>query len=135
LEHQTKAVHVWDTKNGQSRVIPLTRRADDALEGWLESKPLTKDQIESRWRTMRRHLGYTSDRQFVIHTLRHTCCTRLIRAGMEIRRVMMWMGHKDINTTLRYTHLCPSDLLPLAAALEQPLEVPVALEQNVVTVS
>jgi integrase len=37
------------------------------------------------------------------HDLRHTFGTRMI-AKAEVRRVQEWMGHADIQTTLRYLH-------------------------------
>ena len=34
--------------------------------------------------------------------IRHTCCTRLVEAGVDIKSVQYFMGHKDIKTTLTY---------------------------------
>lgn len=97
-----------DTKAGTTRTIPLTSAAYRALEAWDEA-PLDKDRVEYLWARMRRAV-FPGDPDAVIHALRHTCCTNLIRAGFDVRRVMMWMGHRDINTTLGYTHLLPGDL-------------------------
>ncbi len=36
------------------------------------------------------------------HSLRKTCCSNLIRAGVEPKAVQLWMGHKDISTTMKY---------------------------------
>ncbi len=41
------------------------------------------------------------------YTLRHTCCTRMIRAGVPIYTVKEWMGHNSIETTLKYAHFSP----------------------------
>lgn len=38
------------------------------------------------------------------HTLRHTCATRLLDAGIDIYSVKQHLGHSDINTTARYLH-------------------------------
>ena len=40
------------------------------------------------------------------HDLRHTFGTRMI-AKADIRRVQEWMGHADIQTTMRYLHYVP----------------------------
>jgi len=40
------------------------------------------------------------------HDLRHTFGTRMI-AKADIRRVQEWMGHADIQTTMRYLHYAP----------------------------
>ena len=40
------------------------------------------------------------------HDLRHTFGTRMI-AKADIRRVQEWMGHADVQTTMRYLHYVP----------------------------
>jgi integrase len=45
-------------------------------------------------------------RQLRFHDLRHTFGTRTI-AKADIRRVQEWMGHADIQTTMRYLHYAP----------------------------
>jgi integrase len=40
------------------------------------------------------------------HDLRHTFGTRMI-ARADIRRVQEWMGHADIQTTVKYLHYAP----------------------------
>ncbi len=40
------------------------------------------------------------------HDLRHTFGTRMI-AKADIRRVQEWMGHADVQTTMRYLHYAP----------------------------
>ena len=39
------------------------------------------------------------------HDLRHTFASRLVMAGVPLRAVQMLLGHKRIETTLRYSHL------------------------------
>lgn len=38
-------------------------------------------------------------RHFSVHNCRHTCCTRLCEAGMDLVAIRDWMGHSDINVT------------------------------------
>jgi integrase len=40
------------------------------------------------------------------HDLRHTFGTRMI-AKADVRRVQEWMGHADIQTTMKYLHYAP----------------------------
>jgi integrase len=40
------------------------------------------------------------------HDLRHTFGTRMI-AKADIRRVQEWMGHADVQTTMKYLHYAP----------------------------
>lgn len=45
------------------------------------------------------------DIDFNFHDLRHTFCSNLIQSGMDISVVRMIMGHENISTTQKYTHL------------------------------
>ena len=62
-------------------------------------------------------MGLLEDDQFVPHMLRHTCASRLVSKGIQLPQVMLWMGHRNIQTTMRYSHLAPKDLDGAAKAL------------------
>jgi len=44
-------------------------------------------------------------RRFRWHVLEHTFASRLVMSGVPLRVVQIVMGHKRIETTLRYSHL------------------------------
>jgi integrase len=54
-----------------------------------------------------------------IHTLRHTCASRLFRNGWNAKQVQMLLGHHSPAFTLAaYVHLMPDDLpKPVSAQL------------------
>lgn len=105
-------------KGSTNTVVPLV---GPAAEGWKTACRLSNhdrpfgDALPRRtfyghWWQLKAHLGLNDNEAFVPHILRHTCCTRLVKAGVPLPKVMKWMGHKNINTTMGYSHLIPKDL-------------------------
>ena len=52
------------------------------------------------------------------HTLRHTAASRRVMAGVDLVSVQKFMGHPNIETTLRYAHLSPDRLRDAVASLD-----------------
>ncbi|MFN4278045.1 MAG: tyrosine-type recombinase/integrase [Ferrovibrio sp.] len=118
-----RVVTFWDTKSGKPRSVPLTVRALAALQRRAAVNPgqpfdQSRHTLQHRWERVRGLLP-KAQKDVTIHTLRHTCCSRLVQRGVDLRRVQRWMGHKSITTTLRYAHLAPEDLNVCADVLEQ----------------
>jgi integrase/recombinase XerD len=44
------------------------------------------------------------------HHLRHTFATHYLRAGGDIVRLSLILGHTEVSTTMRYLHLLTEDL-------------------------
>lgn len=111
------------TKNGETRRIPLVEPAKAAWDVICRMSELdqpfeiARGTFRDHWERLRAHFDATEDRNFVPHMLRHTCASRLVMAGVGLPQVMKWMGHKSIQTTLRYAHLAPKDLDVAAKAL------------------
>lgn len=98
-------ITLHDTKNGTSRAVPLTERAQARLPhvpNW------TAMQAIGRFSRLRDACGLPD---VTLHTLRHTCASRLVQGGMDLYRVKEWLGHSSITVTQRYAHLSPSNLM------------------------
>ncbi|MDH5667209.1 MAG: site-specific integrase [Nitrospira sp.] len=111
-------ITVWQTKNGKPRTVPMSDRVKPILEHRRMLYPIgplfpgmDNYRFERTWDRMRTILGFSEDVQFVPYALRHTCASRLVQRGVNLRVVQEWMGHKTITVTQRYAHLSPTDLL------------------------
>ncbi|WP_109798658.1 tyrosine-type recombinase/integrase [Novosphingobium meiothermophilum] len=123
----------YRTKNDKPRSVPLTGAARAALEGLKDDLgmvrlkddrgnirekpvyfPISNGTAWYMWENIRedmKPLGFNVD-DVTLHTMRHTCLTRLAQGGMQLLQLMLWAGHQDPKvTTSRYLHFRPSDLL------------------------
>lgn len=96
------------TKNDEGRGIPMTDRVKSIL-GTLahdsEAFPTLNKNKACKAMQDFREAHYIEDPEWVLHTCRHTCATRLLEAGVDIYTVKEWLGHKSIETTLRYAKM------------------------------
>jgi len=123
VDQDQEVVRLWETKNGQARSIPVTQRAMEALlrqqgNHGVRVFTFTQNAFNKVWQKARKIMGMLNDPHFVPHMLRHTCASRLIQRGVELRVVKEWMGHTSIQTTLRYAHLSPKSLFEARKVLE-----------------
>jgi integrase len=122
---QTDRVSFWLTKSGRSRTIPLTVRAKKSVEAVREKRlkgpfaTLTGPRFRAVWNEAKAEVGLGDDTQVVPHILRHTCASRLVQGGIDIRRVQMWLGHQTLQMTMRYAHLATNDLDSCVVVLER----------------
>jgi len=105
-----------DTKNGSSRTVPLTERARYACQLRHTQGPFFGQTVH----TLRHAFDQAKSRAGLEpglspHALRHTCATRLVSRGVSLPVVQRWLGHKDIQTTMRYEH---ADMSALERAVE-----------------
>jgi integrase/recombinase XerD len=111
-------------KGGKERLVPLGRRAREALRTWLErGRPESLGPRESAyvfpgrggghlsrvtlWRIVkRRALEADLDPAGLSpHTLRHSFATHLLEGGADLRHVQEMLGHASVATTQIYTHV------------------------------
>lgn len=82
----------------------------------MDSGELVKpDYVDRTFSSILKTNGF---RHIRLHDLRHSCATLLLRNGVPLSEIQKWLGHSNIITTQRYSHLDYSDKTIPANMLE-----------------
>jgi site-specific recombinase XerD len=116
LDLGAAAMSVWG-KGSKQRRVPLSQPAILALRAWLvvRQEVVAPDAGAALFgnerghaltpRDVRRIVDRRSPRPTHPHALRHTFATHLLDGGADLRAVQELLGHADVSTTQRYTHV------------------------------
>jgi integrase/recombinase XerD len=110
-------------KGRKQRITPLTKSAVAVLRSWLgerntqlgdfvfttrTGRMLSRDALEHR---LAECIARASSKcpslvkkRVTLHVLRHTAAMRLLRAGVDLSVIALWLGHEQIETTQVYLH-------------------------------
>lgn len=127
IDSRRMMVHIKDGKGKRDRIVPLPKATLHILRahykthrnpnfvfpapgrgGVNEAKstiPLPDSSVQTVLKKALREAGIIKN--VSVHNLRHSYATHLLEAGIDIRIIQKYLGHKSITATMIYTHLTP----------------------------
>ncbi len=110
-----KPEHGFRPKDWEEREVPIPDRLVRSLKQWAKSRNGSRFVFSTRNGTPRKHrtqllelckaiaqrAGLDRD-DFLLHKFRATFATKHLQAGVDLRTVQMWLGLRDLESTMRY---------------------------------
>jgi len=121
IDSSRMVLYVRRGKRGKDRYVPLPQPTLRLLRAywvthrhpvWLfpggggvstAIKPLDSRGVQKAFRAALAESGI--NKAATVRTLRHSWATHLLEAGINLRLIQVWLGHKSLSTTAIYTHL------------------------------
>jgi site-specific recombinase XerD len=146
IDSARMVLHVRCAKGRKDRLVPLSavllsllrdywrqqRPADWLFPGQRPGTHISQGQVQRLCHRVVLAAGIT--KKASMHTLRHSYATHLLEQGTDLATLQKLLGHNQVSTTLRYTHVQQSHLqrtpspldtlLPLPKAGSQPCAIP-----------
>jgi len=114
----------WSPKGGE-RKVPMNNRVQQILKelpktnNWVfSSRTGSRVKHYLVWQTFKKACQKAEIDNVSLHTLRHTFASHLVMARVDLATVSKLLGHKDISTTMIYSHLSPDHLTQAVERLE-----------------
>ena len=136
--HPTPTVRVLG-KGRRERSLPLWNQTADDLRAWCavrgvvrvpelflnaQGRMMTREGFAYLLRKYVRSAAHTcpslAGQQVSPHVLRHTCAMMILQATGDLRKVSLWLGHADMQTTEVYLRADPTDKLEAIEAVMPP---------------
>jgi integrase len=120
IDFDRKRIFLSQTKNGSNREVPMNKTVLAVLTDLRASQESKESESLHVFHATKCDKQLKNPREWFEtalveakienlrwHDLRHTFCSRLVMAGVNLRTVMELAGHKTIQMTTRYAHLAP----------------------------
>jgi len=126
-------------KGRRERCLPLWKETATALRAWLavrgaasvpeifvnaRREPMTRAGfeyvLEKYVRTASKRCPSLAAKRISPHVLRHSCALTILQATKDLRKVSLWLGHANMQTTEIYTRADPSIKLEALNAVTAP---------------
>jgi integron integrase len=102
---------------GWQYVFPSKNLSVDPRSGKIRRHHMTEKAIQDAMKKAVKRAGI--DKHATVHTLRHSFATHLLMSGVNIRKIQDYLGHKNLEATMIYTHV----VRDMSADAESPLDM------------
>jgi len=115
IDFINKTATVNQTKNGEPRVLPLTNSVINEMKSFNQEfelifhspkKPDKPYDFRKQWVKL---LKMADINDFTFHCIRHSTASYLAQQGVSLIEISSILGHKQIQVTMRYSHLAISN--------------------------
>lgn len=127
-------------KNDYKRTVQIEGKALDHLKKWFGQRTRIDvdwvfpgkglnhaDYYRRAWKQARALAGI---KDFTFHGLRHSCASFMAMAGVHPKKASAILGHRQLKSYDRYTHLHPEDIGEVAPMFARKLEAKVNHKEN-----
>ena len=129
-----EVIRLEETKNGERRTVPMVGEALMAIDEMAKQKHKLDDLLfpgalnphqpadVRKFFEIAREAAGIKDLRW--HDLRHTCASYAVMSGASLVEVAELLGHKDLQTTRRYSHLSQTHVRGVAQRMADKFGVP-----------
>ncbi len=112
IDFNRNTAYIATTKNGEAKVLPLVDEVINELNRFKQESGLVfNSEIKPSkpydfFKLWKKALEQADINDFRFHDLRHTTASYLAQSGASLLEIADVLGHKQIQMTKRYAHLC-----------------------------
>lgn len=122
VDYTSMKIYVHRLKGSHSGLHPLQPDEARILRQWIKERstskyatlptlfisnrgyPISRRTLDYLMKGYCRKAGIPTDKAH-FHALKHSIATHLLETGQEVRMVQDWLGHKNLQNTVIYTHV------------------------------
>ncbi len=131
IDYENQQIWIRSGKGNKDRVVPMPHSIIILLrdyvltyqpkywlfEGQKKNTPYSSTSLGLIFRRARAKAGLP--KHYTLHSMRHSYATHLLDSGTDVRLIKELLGHKDIKTTLIYTHITDQSLNKVKSPLDE----------------
>jgi site-specific recombinase XerD len=130
IDPKRMTIHIREGKGKKDRMVPLSNILLELLREYYKSYKPKQYLFEGEGggpycpRSAQKVLHEAKKKAGIwkkgsIHSLRHSYATHLLEGGTDIRYIQSFLGHNNLKTTMRYTHVSRIKLENIGSPLDK----------------